>query len=61
MNTLAPDIEADFWHELRQIEAESIGWQPLEPGAWLHVSDEEATEVVVVGVAQCGPAVLLFG
>jgi len=56
---MTPELEADFWRELAEIEAESIGWQPLEPGAYLHVSDEEATEVLVVGVPQAGAAVLL--
>jgi len=32
------------------IEAESIGWLPLEPGAYLHVEDENATEVLIVGI-----------
>lgn len=54
-----PYIEADFWEELAQIQAESIGWMPLEAGAYLHVSDENATEVLVVGVPQAGAAVLL--
>ncbi len=56
------DIEADFWRELREIEAESMGWQPLEVGAWLHAGDEQATTVTVVGVpdlALSGQAVLL--
>ena len=44
-------IESDFWAELAQIQAESIGWIPLESGAYLHVSDENATEVLVVGLA----------
>lgn len=52
-------IEADFWRELAEIEAESIGWTPLEPGAYLHVSDSNATDVLVVGVPQAGDAVLL--
>ena len=52
-------IEADFWAELAQIQAESIGWMPLEEGVYLHVSDENATEVLVVGVPQAGAAVLL--
>ena len=56
-----PYIEADFWEELAQIQAESIGWMPLEAGAYLHVSDENATEVLVVGVPQAGAAVLLVG
>ena len=45
---------------LEEIEAESIGWIPLEPGAYLHVSDPNAIEIVVVGVPQTGAAVLLL-
>ena len=52
-------IEADFLAELSQLQAESIGWVPLEEGVYLHVSDENATEVLVVGVPQAGAAVLL--
>ena len=54
-------IEADLQRELTEIEAESIGWIPLEEGVYLHVSDETATEVLVVGVPQAGAAVLLVG
>ena len=54
-------IEADFWAELAHIEAESIGWLPLGEGAYLHVDDDNATQVLVVGVAQAGDAVLLVG
>jgi len=54
-------IEIDFQLELAAIEAESIGWIPLESGAYLHVSDENATEVLVVGLPQTGAAVLLVG
>ena len=50
-----------FLRELKEIEAESIGWMPLEEGVYLHVSDENATEVLVVGVPQAGAAVLLVG
>ena len=52
-------IETIFSHELAQIQAESIGWIPLEEGVYLHVSDENATEVLVVGLPQAGAAVLL--
>jgi hypothetical protein len=45
---------------LDEIEAESIGWIPLEPGAYLHVSDPDATEIVIVGVPQAGAAVLFL-
>jgi hypothetical protein len=58
---MPPEIEAEFWLELAEIEAESLGWLPLEPGAYLHISDENATEVLVVGVPQAGDAVLLVG
>ena len=54
-------IEAGFWRELAELEAESLGWTPLEPGVYLHVSDDQATEVLVVGVPVAGAAVLLVG
>ena len=54
-----PDIEADFCRELAEIEAESMGWTPLEPGVYLHISDTSVTEVLVVGMPQPGAAVLL--
>jgi hypothetical protein len=41
------DMDAEFERELAQIEAESIGWQPLGQGAYLHVgSDAPVIEVV---------------
>jgi hypothetical protein len=47
----SPDqIEADFWRELAEIEAESIGWLPLAPGCYMHVGSE-APVVEVVGMA----------
>ena len=54
-------IEADFQRELALLEAESLGWLPLEQGVYLHVSDTNVTEVLVVGVPQAGAAVLLVG
>jgi len=33
-------IEDDFWAELAQIQAESIGWIPLDEGAYLHVGSD---------------------
>jgi hypothetical protein len=45
-------IEDDFQRELAEFEAESMGWTPLEPGVYLHVSDANATEVLVVGLAR---------
>jgi hypothetical protein len=32
--------------DIAQIQAESIGWIPLEEGVYLHVSDYNATEVL---------------
>jgi hypothetical protein len=55
------DIEDDFQRELAEIEAESIGWTPLEPGLYLHVSDANAAEVLVVVMPQVGAALLLVG
>ena len=40
-------IEPDFSAELAQIQAESIGWIPLEEGVYLHVTDGNATKVLV--------------
>ena len=47
MNT----IEEDFWLELVQIQAESIGWIPLDEGAYLHV-DSDTPVIYVVGIAK---------
>ncbi len=43
-------IEADFLRELAEIEAESMGWLPLEPGVYLHKGSDD-TEVVITGQA----------
>ena len=44
-------IEEDFWTELAQIKAESIGWIPLDQGAYLHVGSDEPV-IQVVGIAK---------
>ena len=44
-------IEDDYWLELAQIQAESIGWIPLEEGAYLHVGSD-APFIQVVGIAK---------
>ncbi len=44
-------IEQDFWAELAQIPSESIGWIPLEEGAYLHVGSDDAV-IQVVGIAK---------
>jgi hypothetical protein len=35
-------IEQDFWAELAQIQAESIGLIPVAEGAYLHVGSDDA-------------------
>jgi hypothetical protein len=47
MNT---SIESDFQRELAEIEAESMGWTPLEPGVYFHKGVDD-TEVVITGQA----------
>ena len=42
-------IEEDFWAELAQIQ--SIGWIPLEEGAYLHVGSDTPV-IQVVGIAK---------
>jgi hypothetical protein len=44
-------IEKDFWAELAQIQAESIGWIPLDEGAYLHIGTDEPV-IQVVGIAK---------
>jgi hypothetical protein len=44
-------IEQDFWAELAQIQAESIGWIPLDEGTYLHVGFDDAV-IQVVGIAK---------
>jgi hypothetical protein len=44
-------IEEDFQSELAQIQAESIGWIPLDEGAYLHVGSHESV-IQVVGIAK---------
>jgi len=49
------DIEADFWRELAEIEAEAIGWLALDEGCYLHTGTH-ATEVLIVGTANASLA-----
>ena len=53
--TPTADIEADFWRELAEIEAEAIGWLPLGDGCYLHTGTH-ATEVLIVGTANASLA-----
>ncbi len=43
-------IEADFWAELAQIQAESIGWIPLDEGAYLHIGSDTSDNTSVIEV-----------
>ena len=38
----------NFEQELKELAAESIGWLPLENGAYLHVSSEGKEDRVVI-------------
>ena len=49
------DLRAEL-SELAAIEAESIGWLPLEDGTYLHVGDSDALVIDVVGVPDAGMA-----
>lgn len=49
------DIEADFWRELAEIEAESIGWLALDGGCYLHTGADSA-EILIVGTASANMA-----
>jgi len=44
-------VEEDFWAELAQIQAESIGCIPLDEGAYLHLGSDDAV-IQVVGIAK---------
>lgn len=46
-----PSIEDDFWAELAQIQAEFIGWIPLDEDAYLHLGSDEPV-IQVVGIAK---------
>ena len=56
MNKINSDqFQSDFLRELAEIEAESIGWIPLDDGAYLHVGSEDGV-VEIVGLADAGMA-----
>jgi hypothetical protein len=45
----------NFEQELAELAAESIGWQPLESGAYLHISSEgKEVRVVITGLPDAG-------
>jgi len=53
MNSI--DIDIHFLRELAEIETESMGWIPLDEGAYLHLgSNEEVVEIV--GLVDAGMA-----
>ena len=48
-----PSIKEDFWTELAQIQTASIGWLPLDEGAYLDIgSDESVIQVVGIAIAE---------
>ena len=52
---MTPNIQTDFERELAEIEAESMGWIPLDEGAYLHLGSEDGV-VEIVGLADAGMA-----
>ena len=53
---MAPvNYDIDFLRELAEIETESMGWIPLDDGAYLHVGSEDGV-VEIVGLADAGMA-----
>lgn len=52
----AGDIEADFWRELKEIEAEALGWQELGPGSYLHTGSGDDSTIEVVGLPSANMA-----
>ena len=45
----------NFEQELKELAAESIGWLPLENGAYLHISSESKEDrVVITGLPDAG-------
>jgi hypothetical protein len=49
------DIEDDFWRELAEMDAESIGWLALAEGCYLHTCADSA-EILIVGSASANMA-----
>jgi hypothetical protein len=48
-------MQPNFDQELKELAAESIGWLPLEAGAYLHVSSEgKEDRVVITGLPDVG-------
>ena len=50
-----PLVEKDILLELAEIEVESMGWIPLDDGAYLHVGGEDGV-VEIVGLVDAGMA-----
>lgn len=50
------NISAEDAQFLAEVAAESIGWLPIEDGAYLHVGDPEVFVIDVVGVPDAGMA-----
>lgn len=48
-------MHSNLEQELKELAAESIGWLPLENGAYLHVSSEgKENRVVITGLPDAG-------
>ena len=57
-----PEIKSDFSAELAQIQAEYIGWIPLEEGVYLHIgSDTSVIEVVGIPKSEMQDSSVFLG
>ena len=50
IQNITDSIEVGFQVELAQIQAESIGWIPLDEGVCLHLGSSESSENTVIEV-----------
>ncbi len=55
-NNIAAELSAEQSTDMEAIQTESIGWQRLEAGAYLHCGAPDATVIEVVGVARASMA-----
>ena len=53
---ITAELTTELSADLDALQAESMGWQRLETGAYLHCGAPEATVIEVVGVARASMA-----
>ena len=53
---ITAELTAELSADLEALQAEAMGWQRLEAGAYLHCGAPEATVIEVVGLARASMA-----